>query len=345
MQNRILVYAMAMLTLPIPLIVALILGFHALRHMFAQDRSTLFLLLLAACGFQSLIVSLVQHYGVTGLALVQPITASFIPPIAWLTFQSAALRPVALKQDGVHCLIPVFVLFCIVFAPPTLDVVLTTIFAGYGIAILIRLRQEGTLPLARLASGPLPMRIWQAVGALLIVSALSDILIAVAVGLGHFAWRPLIISIFTSFTLLGIGGLSLSRDAEGTTEDPTTTEVETEEKPPSEEHAALIKRLDDLMEDSQLYLDPDLSLSRLARRLHVPIKQLSAAINSVKGENVSRYVNGFRIRNACVRLDAGATVTEAMLDCGFNTKSNFNREFTRVMGQSPSEFMHQKGIG
>ena len=96
------------------------------------------------------------------------------------------------------------------------------------------------------------------------------------------------------------------------------------------------------MDEDRPYLDPDLTLARLARRLHVPIKQLSAAINLVKGENVSRYVNGFRIRAARTSLEEGETVTEAMLSSGFNTKSNFNREFARVTGQSPSAFLHSK---
>jgi AraC-like DNA-binding protein len=33
-----------------------------------------------------------------------------------------------------------------------------------------------------------------------------------------------------------------------------------------------------------------------------------------------------------------ASVTTAMLDSGFNTKSNFNREFLRVTGASPSKW-------
>lgn len=335
------VYFGAMLTIPIPLMAALVLGFLAIRHMLARDRSTLFLAILAVCAIQSLTVSLTQHYGVPWLAMVQPITASFVPPVAWLTFQSAALRPIDTKRDGLHLLVPVFVTFCMLFAPLTLDAVLASIFVGYGIAILILLRQDDALPLTRLESGPLPARIWKAMGVLLILSALSDVLIAIAIGLGHIDWRPLIISVFTSFTLLGIGLLSLSRDAEGTTEvDPV--ETESEESPPSEEHAALIARLDTLMEDDLPYLDPDLSLARLARRLHVPIKQLSVAINMVKGENVSRYVNGFRICNACASLERGNTVTEAMLGSGFNTKSNFNREFARVMRQSPSAFVRSK---
>ena len=31
----------------------------------------------------------------------------------------------------------------------------------------------------------------------------------------------------------------------------------------------------------------------------------------------------------------GETVTNAMLLSGFNTKSNFNREFLRVVGEAP----------
>ena len=99
---------------------------------------------------------------------------------------------------------------------------------------------------------------------------------------------------------------------------------------------ALVARLDTLLEGRRLCLDPELTLARLARALHVPVKQLSAAINRSTGGNVSRHVNGYRIREACRALEAGASVTEAMLASGFNTKSNFNREFRRVTGRTPS---------
>jgi AraC-like DNA-binding protein len=71
----------------------------------------------------------------------------------------------------------------------------------------------------------------------------------------------------------------------------------------------------------------------------VSAKALSGAINRVKGENVSRVVNGWRIAEACRLMQGGASVTEAMLGAGFNTKSNFNREFLRVMGQPPSDWL------
>ena len=333
-----------MLTLPIPLVVALILGFLALRHALAGDRSVLFLVLLASCACQALVMSLTQHYGLVMLWPLQILAAAVMAPLAWLTFQAAVLRPVDLGRDWVHFLGPVFTLFCAAFAGPTLDVVLPMLFIGYGGAILLYLRGDEALPLARLSAGPVPARIWQAVGILLILSALSDILIALALWAGHVAWRSLIISIFTSFTLFGIGLLSLSRDAEGAAQEKPAPD--TSETPgPTEEDAALIARLEALMQAERLHLDPDLTLARLARRLHVPIKQLSVAINRMTGENVSRYVNGYRVQAACTVLQKGETVTEAMLASGFNTKSNFNREFSRVMGQTPSAFLRAEGAG
>ncbi|WP_442905431.1 helix-turn-helix domain-containing protein [Janthinobacterium sp. B9-8] len=54
---------------------------------------------------------------------------------------------------------------------------------------------------------------------------------------------------------------------------------------------------------------------------------------------MSRYINRHRIRHACERLQAGDSVTTAMLASGFNAKSNFNREFRRITGQAPSEWL------
>ena len=91
------------------------------------------------------------------------------------------------------------------------------------------------------------------------------------------------------------------------------------------------------------YLDPNLTLAQLARKLRVPAKALSTTINRATGENVSRFVNAARIRHAQDVLLRGETVTDAMLASGFNTKSNFNREFLRIAGVSPTERLQAGG--
>ena len=89
-----------MLTLPLPLIVALNLGFLAIRRLSNGDRFGLFLGLLLVCALQSLIVALTQHYGVTGLRAVQPVTATLAPVLAWLSFQSSARARHRWRRSG-----------------------------------------------------------------------------------------------------------------------------------------------------------------------------------------------------------------------------------------------------
>lgn len=106
--------------------------------------------------------------------------------------------------------------------------------------------------------------------------------------------------------------------------------------------AATVARLTELVQAQELFRDPDLSLIKLARRMGVPARELSAAVNRHCGQNIAQWVNSFRIAAACQQLvNSDAPVTSVMLDCGFFTKSNFNREFRRHTGLSPSAYRQQ----
>ncbi|WP_327290156.1 AraC family transcriptional regulator [Sinorhizobium americanum] len=88
--------------------------------------------------------------------------------------------------------------------------------------------------------------------------------------------------------------------------------------------------------------DENLTLSRLARRAGVPARQISGAVNRLARKNVSQYINDFRIAEACRLLrESDMSVTAAMLESGFQTKSNFNREFRRVTSLSPASWREQ----
>nr|WP_250809267.1 AraC family transcriptional regulator [Neorhizobium tomejilense] len=93
------------------------------------------------------------------------------------------------------------------------------------------------------------------------------------------------------------------------------------------------------MEEGELYRSEDLSLARLARKARLPAREVSAAINRVTGLNVSQFVNDRRVAEACRLLrETERTVIQIMLDVGFSTKSNFNREFRRVTGTNPKQW-------
>ena len=104
-------------------------------------------------------------------------------------------------------------------------------------------------------------------------------------------------------------------------------------------------RIQTYMNNKKPYLDPDLTLSRLSRMMGIPVKDLSSTINRATGESVSRYINAARITTAQALMQNSESITDAMFQSGFNTKSNFNREFLRVSGTSPSVWLSTKQSG
>lgn len=322
-------------TLPIPVFVALLLAFACLRLWADQRRLSALGLLLALCAAQSMIIALAQHYMVPGMRWVQPIGAALIAPMAWFAHIATAVRPAA-RVDLLHGVIPLAAVAAVLVAPEFLDVLLPGAFVGYGIAIVLQTRHGADAqPRANLAHGNVPARIWLVIGAALVASALSDVLIVLAQATGRAEARGWIITVFSVGNLLLIGVFALSpylrSDMPEKSESPAQS---------AEPDAELWTRVVSCMAQERPYLDPNLTLAQLARKLRVPAKALSTTINLATGENVSRFVNAARIRHAQGLLVRGETVTEAMLASGFNTKSNFNREFLRVAGASPSDWLH-----
>lgn len=326
-------------SLPIPLISSLILGALFVRMWFVERKHGALAILLGVCAIQGLIISLAQHYQVTVFAFVQPVTATLIAPMAWVAFQTTAIRHLALS-DCLNFLGPLCALSSIITAPDFLDILIPSLSAGYGLAILwISLKGTDAMPRLRLEAGDLPGYIWQIIGVALIAAAFTDVLIIVAQWFGAGYLQPWIISIYSSITLLIVGGLSLSTVLETESNAPQSLRPK---QTASDQDAEIVSKLGVMMEEQQLYLNPDLTLSLLSRRLLVPAKQVSAAINRTTGGNVSRYINAARIQAAQEKLRSGESITNAMLSSGFNTKSNFNREFLRITGQNPSEWIAQQ---
>ena len=327
--------------LPVPMIIALLLaGFLLLRLAKGETHASL-LALIAACSLQAAIFALVQYYGISLLRPAQAVLAMVIPPVAWFAFARAAGGQGPSRRALLHVAGPVLALLCLVLNPFLLDVLIPLSFVGYGLAMLLRLRAgEDSLPHSRLESGGNAVTAWRILALALIASAACDVLIAYGLALGHaglLGWVP---SLVSSLSLLALGVLSLSHAIEARRERAGDESVPTPED--LERDQAIVARLDEYVLAQKPFLDPDLTLARLSRKLIIPAKQLSAAINRVKGENVSRYVNRQRIEHACLLLEKGQSVTTAMLDSGFNTKSNFNREFLRVQGKSPRAWLETR---
>jgi AraC-like DNA-binding protein len=97
-----------------------------------------------------------------------------------------------------------------------------------------------------------------------------------------------------------------------------------------------------LMEEEKVFLDPDLTLKKLAQKLNIHYNHLSRIINERYGESFNTYINRHRIEEAKKRLSdpafADKNILDIMLETGFYSKSTFNTAFKKFTGKSPSDF-------
>lgn len=97
----------------------------------------------------------------------------------------------------------------------------------------------------------------------------------------------------------------------------------------------------ELLEQQQLYqLEFGITLAQAARKLQVPARQLSQAVNQCYGASFSVLLNDKRISKAKQLLlqNPPLAVTDVMYQAGFATKSNFHKEFVRVTGMAPGAY-------
>ncbi|MBS1525760.1 MAG: ABC transporter permease [Bacteroidetes bacterium] len=90
------------------------------------------------------------------------------------------------------------------------------------------------------------------------------------------------------------------------------------------------------------YLDAELSLNSLAKELGISIHELSKIINTGLRKNFNDFVNEFRIHDVARKMKDPAydriTLLGIAYDCGFSSKTTFNRAFKQITGKSAAEY-------
>ena len=110
-----------------------------------------------------------------------------------------------------------------------------------------------------------------------------------------------------------------------------------------EEAEAYVDALVDYVETKKPYLQSRLSIQDIATAINIPQNHLSQIINEHLGQTFYDFVNQYRVEEFKRRVAhpqyKNFTLISVALDCGFNSKSSFNRIFKKVEGSTPSTYV------
>jgi AraC-like DNA-binding protein len=333
--------------IPVPFVVALLLLLFLAAALRSQDQSKgnwAFLALVGLCALQSVILGLRWGYHVEELRYLLPVVASCLPPLVLASFRSLIHRDDAevSRTRWLHALPPIGIVVLMLLVPGLIDAALIALFVGYALAVLDLGRfGPDALDDARFDSTITAHRALMIAAAALCLSALVDLAVLLDFEWSRGANAALIVSNANLLGLFFIGLMAVvaSRALPVAAQSAPSAPFE---MPQDRE---ILDQLDRLLAGQKLSRDENLTLSRLARRVGVPARQISGAVNRLAGKNVSQYINDFRIAEACRLLrETDMSVTAAMLESGFQTKSNFNREFRRVTSLSPASWREKSRL-
>ena len=113
----------------------------------------------------------------------------------------------------------------------------------------------------------------------------------------------------------------------------------------TEQANELQARLAKMMEEEKPYLDDKLTLKSLAENLDIHPNYLSQVINERFQKNFYDFINSARVEEfkSLIQQPRSKNLTLLALafECGFSSKSSFNKFFKKSTGKTPSEFIKQ----
>jgi len=326
-----------MFSIPFPaltLFALLILMMMLIRSGKREYRGAM-MFIAASAGLMALgIIRWEWHFSL--LKPLQAILATLLPAVAWscfsdLTHQSRARR---LKLAVIPVYTAIIVQLCL---PVLTDALLFLIYAGYGIALL-RAATNGAdfFVESRFREASITQKMTFFAGCFLCFSALTDAVISRMMNIA-----PQLIALFQGMTLplLCIAIVRAVKSVPAGEPHAEETSSLNDDKAKDATLEPLCLHIENLVRAHAYYLDTDLTLNKLARKLDIPARHISRAVNATRQCNVSQWLNGFRIEKVQDMLrQPQLKITDIMLETGFISKSNFNREFMRITGKTPTAF-------
>jgi AraC-like DNA-binding protein len=115
---------------------------------------------------------------------------------------------------------------------------------------------------------------------------------------------------------------------------------------PADEADRLMEKLNECMDKQRPWLDPKLTLPRLAEVSGIPAYKITKLIKQQTGHHFSEYINHQRVRYAQTLLSdpnrALHTMYAIALDSGYASEAPFYAAFKKITGLSPAAWREQQ---
>jgi AraC-like DNA-binding protein len=112
------------------------------------------------------------------------------------------------------------------------------------------------------------------------------------------------------------------------------------------EAEVIMSKLTRVMEVERLYIDPEITLPKVAERIQIRSHKLSQVINQQLNMTFNEYINSCRIGEikGIMKLPEYKSLKIASIayDCGFNTISSFNSAFKKFTNFTPSQYRNEQ---
>lgn len=280
----------------------------------------------------------------------RPLFALWLGPALYIYFLSVRQHHAALSwRHALHFLCTTLIFAMLISVKPFrrfIDMAIITSFVGYFILIAFQMRR-GEQALAHLGNhAPSAHRWLLSLMAMAAINLCLELAVTLEMAYG-VALRNSVSLLIASIafmlinTAIVLAALKRSDWLEWMYQFGEQTLHQT--LPPLDNEIAnkLFLRWENLVNLEQLHQQEfGITLPQAAKKLQVPARQLSNAINQIYGKSFSVYLNDRRVQDAqtLLRNRPDMNIIDIMQTAGFSSKSNFNKEFLRVTGMSPSGF-------
>ena len=130
---------------------------------------------------------------------------------------------------------------------------------------------------------------------------------------------------------------------------PDVKDKEIKQRLTNDELSKIKRSLLFLMESEKIYLDNELTLPQLAKKLETSSHDLSYALNHGFNKNFFEFINAYRVNEAKKLMLSEKykhlNILGIAYSSGFNSKTTFNISFKKETHLSPTQFIQQNKDG